>query len=1095
MMKLHENRNSGFTLVEALATVAILIILLGLSAVGVARWQDPLKITELDNAARAIYMAAENRAVLLQNSGAAASLLTVPTTPAPGDLTSSSATVTQGGKKGTVSLCVLSDTTTADILNELLPVGVIDPTLKEGHFYILYDRSTYHVFEVFYAEKSFLLPEKEEDMETLRGSRSERVSYYREDTANRCLVGHYAGGLAGPIGAKPLPTPGVEVSITNGNELTLTVKYTIPKGLPSGVKYSPSVKLDYLGTSTKEDLLSVDATTGVFKYLNDGRLTQTGDFNVPSAENTVTYTWVLDSLAQDDSGNFTKQFKGLFSKPDAIAFGRDFTVNASLELSADGYIKSNNAADGTNNSLFAKTLEGGDPNTAYITNLRHLQNLDSDSSGAKGKKEALQLYALDAKKVKDNKDTVLNSAYEFRPIANNDLQSYNGQGKTISNLTVTGNSANGKNGAGLFGSVGDAGFKFQNVRLADSKVTAGESAWGTVQPTGALLGYFWSSVSFEDCQVVNTEVLGTSSLAGGMAGQMWAVKGKTVTFKNCKAEGLTVNSWSSYAGGLLGWSGGGGSAEFTDCTVGTDGSAFTVSGSNAGGLLGNAGGEATFTNCTVGNGDAPQPVSISGWQYSGGVVGNLGFSGSFEKCKVFNVEVGLSSEAGGIAGRATRASLKDCSTKNLNVKGNLNAGGLVGGATDTYEEKDNDGKIINIVKGSLTFEGCSANNVIATVETGSVGGLVGNSQGGKFDSCTTTNANVSVVNGRTSEAGGLVGSATGDSFRLCSTTNATIREACFSGGLVGSSKKGGSFDGCTTTNVRIPSIKGDTTYVGGLVGFSIEGGTFTGCKVINAQMVPEGYATYAGGMVGSAAYPALNNCQVYWDQSELTQFSKESYQVNGVTAGGLVGTIDSSGTIRDSFAATLVKGSVYAGGLVGHIGPAATSVAVEHSYADCYIYNPGTESWASAGGLIGLKESGDTTLNLKNVYATGFIKGKGNVAAGLCGGEVSVKTNAINAYAAMHYDGTYTFIYPLAAALAWGQGNNCYWLKYNGFPSYTHHKDDDAKTYAEMSVPAFVNTMGSAFTKPVETHPYWNTGTYPFPALSGLPHYGDWPTS
>ena len=65
-MKKHtkNNRYGGFTVVEMLTTVAIIVILLAISAVSVVRYIDLLKITELDNAAREIYMAAENRAVL-----------------------------------------------------------------------------------------------------------------------------------------------------------------------------------------------------------------------------------------------------------------------------------------------------------------------------------------------------------------------------------------------------------------------------------------------------------------------------------------------------------------------------------------------------------------------------------------------------------------------------------------------------------------------------------------------------------------------------------------------------------------------------------------------------------------------------------------------------------------------------------------------------------------------------------------------------------------------------------------------------------------------------------------------------------------------
>ena len=426
-----------------------------------------------------------------------------------------------------------------------------------------------------------------------------------------------------------------------------------------------------------------------------------------------------------------------------------------------------------------------------------------------------------------------------------------------------------------------------------------------IAPTGALLGYLLSSVTFDDCQVVNTGVWGTTSLAGGMAGQMWASSDKTVEFTNCTAEGLTVDSWSSYAGGLLGWSGGGGAARFDNCKVGTNGNAFTVSGTNAGGLLGNAGGKATFTSCTVGRLGGDSKVSITKGTYVGGLVGNLSQPSEIDRCEVVNIKVegnDWNSEAGGLVGRTERSTeggtvLTNCTAKNLSVKGSTNAGGMLGGAIGVQMG----------FKSDDTSAPCSVSNVTVVADTGSVGGLVGNSKDGKFDGCTADNANVSVSGGSSCEAGGLVGSATGDSFRSCSTTNAVISAACFSGGLVGSSKSGGSFDQCTAANVRIPSINGGTTYVGGLVGFSIEGGTFTDCKVINAQMVPS--ATYAGGMVGSAARHALKNCQVYWDQSGLAQISRESYQVNGETAGGLVGTIRESGTIEASFAATLVKGT------------------------------------------------------------------------------------------------------------------------------------------------------------------------------------------
>ena len=167
-------RNGGFTLLEVLLTVAIVVILLAFSIVGIAQYRDHLKLTELDNAARDIYMAAENRAVLLQNSGAASGTLA----------TLSANTSGSGGP-----VRVLPSTASAT-LDKLLPEGVIDPALRDGCFYILYDDETRHVVEVFYAEGAFALTD--ENLPTLRADRSTRVSAFRNKTNGiERLVGYY----------------------------------------------------------------------------------------------------------------------------------------------------------------------------------------------------------------------------------------------------------------------------------------------------------------------------------------------------------------------------------------------------------------------------------------------------------------------------------------------------------------------------------------------------------------------------------------------------------------------------------------------------------------------------------------------------------------------------------------------------------------------------------------------------------------------------------------------------------------------------------------------------------------------------------------
>lgn len=904
MIRSSDNRHGGFTLLETLFTVAILVVLLGLSVVGAARYQDALKITELDNAARSIYMAAENRAVLLQNSGASVSLLGEKKT----------------GSSGSVKL---SNKKAADIdkLADLLPAGVIDPALWEGHFYVVYDACSHHVTEVFYAKESF----GEDKLEELRGkSRSERIKCYR-DRRVECLVGYYPEDVDGAadIGTRPLPTPGVEVRIKNGEELTLTVRYDRPEGLPDGVSFTPEVTLTCGGKTVE---------------LWDQRRTPKGPISFTG--NTVEYTWVLDSL---ESG---KHFKDLFSEKDLPdALGGVFTVTAKLTLSAADCLDSSYYAQGTENSLFDTTSTD---DTAYIANLRHLQNLDTVTSKAAQKKAAVQIKDIDCKDYKGNDGNTLISNYEFIPIENWDVLSFQGahtegEGEEetvvaqyfIRNLKVTAASASApntgntpKNNAGLFYGVNN-NFEFKYVCLADSSIEG--AAGGHV---GGLAGSA-PDTRFIKCGLEAVTVKSPDAWAwsyvGGLAGYWWGV----ITVDGCKAGNLTVTSSGAYAGGLAG-----------------------------------SGPDVVFTDCTVEN----AVITAKGTAGGGGLVGSEYGRGTYKNCHVVNARVS-SGEA---------------------------AGGLVG--STGYAADEDPRKVSHPVQ----------------------------------------------------------------------------------------------FTGCTVTGVTAEAMY----YAGGLIGVSVTGDTFANCAAKDTKVTSSVDWSVSGGLVGKTEEKGatFDRCRVYWDDLSLVE-GRNDHKIIGGTAGGLVGTMGGGGTITNSFAATLIDGKTYAGGLVGSFPAEESAVTIKESYADCYINIGSTGvAWATAGGLIGLKEGANTTLTLEDVYAAGFINGKGNVSAGLCGGEISANTTAANAYAAMHYSGTYNFVYPLAAALAWNQGTNCYWLKYPGLVCVDHDAEitwlpNQGKSPAELAG----LSMGGTFQKNPETHPYRfdgvNRGVYPFPGLQGMPHYGDWHVS
>lgn len=551
-MKQNANKkwNNGFTLVEVLAATAILIILLALGAVGVARYVRLLQITELDNAAREIYMAAENRTVLLTNSGRLETMRNEPTEDKK-ILKALSASAGAAGDDpdmvGNYYIYYTKDN--ASVLDELLPEGTIDPALRKGCFYIVYkinddgengDIGAASVTDVFYAEDGGIL-ENGSDPDSFyaqwRGaSRSERLG---EDK----MMGYFGSASVDSGSSTPLYEPIVE--IINGEELKVCVKYTVkntsnPATLEAWLTYqNRRIDLTAAGTGwNKAEINTEPAGYGMTTYI---------------------YTWVLDTLKQDGP-----QSKTVFS---GLTLGGDFTASARVR---QDNVTSRTKSD-MDHTLFASNegRENGE-RTAYIANLRHLQNLDKNFSEVSGKTAAVQVADIDCGKS-------IFTDYAFVPIMNDELKSYCGSYAAdgaeavthfIKGLEVTPNSAADRNG-GLFSSVSGEEtklWKFENVCLINTSIKAGNEENGKQFSAGALVGVA-SNASFKNCWVYweqdgqdsldvllkddNNELAYqiVGSCAGGMVGSL---SGGTLenSLENCLAA--TLVQGGDIAGGLIG---------------------------------------------------------------------------------------------------------------------------------------------------------------------------------------------------------------------------------------------------------------------------------------------------------------------------------------------------------------------------------------------------------------------------------------------------------------------------------------------------------------------------------------------------------------
>ena len=603
--RFHDRGNRGFSLVETLTVVAILVILLGISAVAAFHYRDYLKITELDNAARDIYMAAENRAVLLGGSGQLDKALGSDT----------ARPLAEGGGEAESASVYFAKDQAVEL--GLLTGDAIDRALLEGSFYIVYDRSSGAVTDVFYTEG----PEIQtiDDAFDLAAQGRDARMRPPEDGP---MLGYYGGEQGARKPYTPLPAPEVMVVIHNEERLTVDVTFSVPDDAKSAVagnwmhNSEQTVTLDCGGREIT--LLSRD-TNGVTTFARHFSTSSNADHS------SVTYTWILDAL---DSSAEKRHFRQLFTDT-SLTFGGDFTVTAEIELSAPGRRPTSASGSDTNNSLFAERSGGS---VARLENLRHLQNLDKDTSGVAGKTSAVQVSDINCRGT-EPLAIYYPSKHEFTPIENDELLSFDAgwaakktgeadketgeaAGKTgeadqetkkeperrneITDLKVTAASASGKPGAGLFAKTKD-GMAFTGVRLIGAEVSAGGAlADGSVPAAGALVGAAGSGAAFQDIRVVNSKVVG-SGPAGGVAG---TVANGTNSFSDCwvywePEEGQSnlrsllgsdqENNPYKFDKIIRGTSAGGLAGKLSGTTTITKSLASTlVGGTNAGGLVGEA---------------------------------------------------------------------------------------------------------------------------------------------------------------------------------------------------------------------------------------------------------------------------------------------------------------------------------------------------------------------------------------------------------------------------------------------------------------------------------------------------------------------------
>ncbi|MEG1747527.1 MAG: C-type lectin domain-containing protein, partial [Oscillospiraceae bacterium] len=387
----------------------------------------------------------------------------------------------------------------------------------------------------------------------------------------------------------------------------------------------------------------------------------------------------------------------------------------------------------------------------------------------------------------------------------------------------------------------------------------------------------------------------------------------------------------------------------------------------------------------------------------GTAIYNLAVDGSKTTDKIWNSST--TTHMGGIAAKATDATIQNCSVKNLsltilNTAGHsVHVGGIVGETLGTTCKLLNNSVGQSGAAMTLTADAGAGDNYAYT------GGIVGkatgtaisgNIVGGNNDHKVTIVADPSDTGTAGNYAGGVVGYMDGGSITNetwahlnameVRATSTVTDNVAYAGGVVGYMAGAATMTGCTPgansgevhliTAQCYPGFSAGKNYAGGLVGGMSGTSSITNSTIgaSNAQSYTVtaslGAESVAGGLVGTmAAGTSLTDCTISGDSINSVMVLTGGIPTNG-TAGGLVGTAMDARVIKCSAQNITIAGSAASGGLAGTFK--ATNLATGSSanttggvMAMCYERNCYvTEITARQGSYCDMIQTAENALIL-----------------------------------------------------------------------------------------------------------------------------------
>lgn len=480
-----QTANSGFTLVELLAVVAILL-LVGLIAVfSLNKLRRTLRQHELDAKAQIIYVAAQNRLAELRAAGQE--------TLCTNGFENSDSIVhkmeydsnhmAESAKNTDFYYLLVNENSdkSQTAATALLPASAVEQELWNGYWCIEFAPETGSIYAVFYSESP--LPDHDD--------LNARYRYFSH-RVKTAAVGYYGGDIAQ---TQDISKFNPSIAIENAEKLTVTFYCNNP--VSERMTFTIEIQDTFNGKYTR----TITNFAQLDKY-------------------NYKYQWVLDSLAREETlenARFAAQTEG------KVSCGTPITITLTVS-SANPFVDTVSTSRTTNGLFDDRADLSSDGHTALVSCGRHLANLDNSSKVNSIITSAIQVSDISfSDDPTDPSDWFSLYGANFTPISNKNLTSYNGLCKIdgidkrhiISGLSISSDSD-----AGLFSNFSG---EISNVTLINAQVT-GSTA-------GALVGRATGSLKLENCRVYLTDLSGmkatsaseissciTGTHAGGLVG-------------------------------------------------------------------------------------------------------------------------------------------------------------------------------------------------------------------------------------------------------------------------------------------------------------------------------------------------------------------------------------------------------------------------------------------------------------------------------------------------------------------------------------------------------------------------------------------------